>query len=86
VLWQLPLGNTTLDNTWGHFRDDRVGWWLGAGSAPHLRATRATGVIGLLFGGGADGTTSPQTDGGLFFRLAKRYLATPLALAHPLAV
>jgi hypothetical protein len=80
VLWQLPLGNTMLSNTWDHFRDNRVQWWLGTGSAPHLRATRASGVIGLLFGGGADGTTSPRTDGGLFFRLAARYLAHPLAL------
>lgn len=80
VLWQLPVGNTTLDNTWDHFRDDRVQWWLGAGSAAHLRATRDSGVIGLLFGGGADGTTSPRTDGGLLYRLSRRYLANPLAL------
>ena len=73
-------GNTTLNDTWGHFRDNRVQWWLGNGSGPHLRATRNAGVIGLLFGGGASGTTSAQTDGGLFFRLARRYLAHPLAL------
>jgi hypothetical protein len=60
-----------------------VQWWLGTGSAPHLRATRASGVIGLLFGGGADGTTSPQTDGGLFYRSSARYLEHPLALAAP---
>ena len=69
-----------LSDTWSHFRDNRVQWWLGKGSRPHLRAARDAGVIGLLFGGGADGTTSPQTDGGLFFRLARRYLARPLAL------
>jgi hypothetical protein len=83
VLWQLPLGNTMLKNTWDHFRDDRVQWWLEAGSA-HLAATRGSGVVGLLFGGGADGTTSPQTDGGLFYRLSARYLARPLALSQPL--
>jgi hypothetical protein len=80
VIWQIPLGNTTLNDTWGHFRDTRVQWWLGSGSAPHLRATRDAGVIGLLFGGGADGTTSANTDGGLFYRLAGTYLAHPLAL------
>ncbi len=80
VLWQLPLGNTTLNNTWGHFRDNRVQWWLGRSSISHLRATRNSHVIGLLFGGGAAGTTSPQTDGGLFYRLSRRYLAHPLAL------
>ncbi len=80
VYWQLPLGNTTLDNTWTRFRDSRVQWWLTDPSGAHLRAERAAGVIGLLFGGGAAGTTSPQTDGGLFFHLAAAYLARPLAL------
>jgi hypothetical protein len=80
VLWQLPLGNTTLNNTWEHFRDTRVQWWLGDPSESHLRATRNSGVIALLFGGGATGTTSAQTDGGLFYRLSRRYLAHPLAL------
>ncbi len=82
VLWQLPLGNTHLNDTWQHFRDNRVQWWLGPGSAAHLKATRDAGVIGLLFGGGAAGTTSPYTDGGLFFRLARRYLRHPLSLRH----
>jgi hypothetical protein len=81
VLWQLPLGNTTLDNTWDHFRDNRVQWWLDDPSGAHLRATRDAGVIGLLFGGGATGTTSASTDGGLFYRLARRYLAGPLSLS-----
>jgi hypothetical protein len=80
VLWQLPLGNTGLNNTWTHFKDNRVQWWLGDPSGKHLRATRNAGVIGLLFGGGAAGTTSAQTDGGLFYRLARGYLAHPLSL------
>ena len=80
VLWQLPLGNTFLDDTWGHYRDNRVQWWLGPGGRAHLRATRNAGVIGLLFGGGADGTTSAQTDGGLFYRLARSYEARPVGL------
>jgi hypothetical protein len=80
VVWQVPLGNTTLNNTWGRFRDDRVQWWLGGRSISHLRALRSASVIGLLFGGGASGTTSAQTDGGLFYRLSSRYLAHPLTL------
>ncbi|MDQ6811047.1 MAG: hypothetical protein M3Z95_03995, partial [Actinomycetota bacterium] len=80
VLWQLPLGNTMLNDTWEHYRDNRVQWWLDDPSGKHLRATRDAGVIGLLFGGGAGGTTSAQTDGGLFYRLARRYLAHPLTL------
>ncbi len=80
VLWQLPLGNTELNNTWDHYRDDRVQWWLDDPTERHLLATRNAGVIGLLFGGGAEGTTSADTDGGLFYRLARAYLAHPLAL------
>lgn len=80
VLWQLPLGNSNLDETPGHYTDNRVQWWLEDPGEVHLRATREAGVIGLLFGGGAPGTTSAQTDGGFFYRLARRYVAAPLAL------
>jgi hypothetical protein len=80
VLWQLPLGNTTLDETSGHYRDNRLQWWFEDPTGPHLQATRDAGVIGMLFGGGAPGTTSAQTDGGVFYRLARRYIAAPLAL------
>ena len=80
VLWQLPLGNTTLKNTFGRYRDNRLQWWLDDPTGRHLRATRDAGVIGLLFGGGAPGTTSARTDRGVFYRLARRYIAAPLAL------
>lgn len=80
VLWQLPLGNTMLNDTWGRYRDNRVQWWLDDPTGRHLRVTRDSGVIGLLFGGGAGGTTSAQTDGGLFYKLGHRYEARPVAL------
>jgi hypothetical protein len=88
VLWQLPLGNSFLNDTWDHFRDNRVQWWLAGGAGgsgsrarAHLRATERAGVIGMLYGGGADGTTSAQTDGGLFYRLAAAYEHHPLPLS-----
>jgi hypothetical protein len=81
VLWQLPLGDTHLNNTWGHYRDNRLQWWLGGDSTAHLRATRAAGVIGLLFGAGATGCTTAQSDGGFFFRLARRYEQHPIGLS-----
>jgi hypothetical protein len=37
-------------------------------------------VVGLLFGGGAAGTTGPYTDNGFFWRLARGYEAHPLGL------
>jgi hypothetical protein len=84
VLWQLPLGDTKLNDTWNHYRDNRLQWWLDSPSGAHLRATRSAGVIGLLFGGGASGTTGDQTDGGFFYRLARRYEAHPLSLSATL--
>ncbi len=81
VLWQLPLGDTHENNTWSHYQDNRLQWWLGAGSTGHLRATRDAGVIGLLFGAGASGNTTQMTDGGFFYRLARRYEQRPLSVA-----
>jgi hypothetical protein len=60
VKWQIPLGNTlmlAMDDSWGHFRDNRVQWLLGPNNSKHLRAYARAGVVALLFGGGADGTT-----------------------------
>jgi hypothetical protein len=72
-LWQIPLGNTGLPDTWGRFRDNRPQWLLGPGSAAHRAAYQRAGVRALLFGGGADGTTSEKTDGGWFARHARAY-------------
>ena len=78
VLWQLPLGNRRLPNTDGRYRDNRVDLLLGRRA--NLRRARAAGVIGLLFGAGASGCTTPATDGGHFYRLARRYARAPLRL------
>jgi hypothetical protein len=71
--WQIPLGNMSLDDTWGHYRDNRVEWLLGPDRAAHLGAYARAGYVAFLFGGGADGTTSPATDGGYFFAHARAY-------------
>ena len=60
VLWQIPLGNTkmrAMDNTWDHYQDNRVEWFLDDPSRAHLKAFADAGVIALLFGRGADGAT-----------------------------
>ena len=36
------------------------------------------GVVALMFGAGAEGCTTAQTDGGLFLRLARAYERAPL--------
>jgi hypothetical protein len=77
VMWQIPLGNSKLPNTWRRYRDTHVERLLG-GDPRWRRAYRDAGVIAFLFGGGADGTTSERTDGGLFRRLAARYATARL--------
>ncbi len=60
AIWQIPLGNTlmrAMDNTWGHFQDNRAQRWLDDPGRAHLREAMQAGVVALLFGGGADGTT-----------------------------
>jgi hypothetical protein len=58
VVWQVPVGNTlyrSVDNSWGHFQDNRAQYWLG--DRAHLQQLVDAGVIALLFGAGADGCT-----------------------------
>ena len=60
VKWQIPLGNTlmrAMNNSWGHFQDNRVQWLLAGNGRRHLKRYARAGVTALLFGGGADGTT-----------------------------
>lgn len=60
VIWQIPLGNgvmRSMNNTTGHYQDNHVEWLLGSDAAAHLKAYADAGVIALLFGGGAGGTT-----------------------------
>ncbi|MGZ4603769.1 MAG: hypothetical protein ACXV0U_09250, partial [Kineosporiaceae bacterium] len=60
VVWQIPLGNTKMraqDDTWGHYQDNRVQWFLDDPTGTHLALWRDAGVVALLFGGGAGGTT-----------------------------
>jgi hypothetical protein len=60
VLWQIPLGNTrmrAMANTTGHYQDNRPEWLLDEPARTHLTAYRDAGVVALLFGGGAGGTT-----------------------------
>lgn len=60
VMWQIPLGNTimrVMDNTDGHYQDNRPQWFLGNNGRDHLRDYVNAGVIAFLFGGGATNTT-----------------------------
>jgi hypothetical protein len=60
VMWQIPLGNTrmrAMNNTSGHYQDNRVEWFLDDASRDHLKAYLQAGVIAFLFGNALPGTT-----------------------------
>lgn len=60
ILWQIPLGNTRMraqNNTWNHYQDNRVEWWLDDPTRGHLDEWRQAGVLAFIFGRGADGPT-----------------------------
>ncbi|CAG0935826.1 hypothetical protein TFLX_04676 [Thermoflexales bacterium] len=59
ILWQVPAGNLSLNDTCDHYRDNRAAY-----AFRHPRDLYEAGVIAVLFGGGADCMTSPSTDGG----------------------
>ena len=57
-VWQIPVGNQwfdTVDGTPGHEPDNRVEYFLA-----HPDELVRAGIVGLLFGGGNAGTTSPM--------------------------
>jgi len=73
-MWQVPLGNTlmrAMNNTPGHYQDNKVQWLLGAQRDEHLEAYVRSGVAAFLFGHAvpqatcacdeqADGITNPE--------------------------
>ena len=69
LLWQVPAGNMNLDNTCGHYQDNRAAYLFS-----HPRDWFAAGVLGVLFGGGATCMTSVESDGG--------FIASQGALAY----
>ena len=59
VLWQIPQGNTrmrAMDNTRGHYQDNRVQTLLDP-LRTELRRYRDAGIVGLLFGHAVPGAT-----------------------------
>jgi len=53
VLWQVPPGNTVMaamDDSPGHYRDDKVQTLLGRPGRPLLRRFRDAGIAAVLFG------------------------------------
>ena len=66
--WQLPVGNMSLSNTSGQWKDNRVDYFF-----VHTQQVAAAGGIGMAFGSGASGQTSPSTDNGNLVAKVKAY-------------
>jgi len=59
VLWQIPVGNMSQSNTTDHWKDNRVDYFFA-----HMDEVAAAHIVGLFFGAGMGGMTTPETDGG----------------------
>ena len=61
IIWQIPIGNTIMrscNNTNFHYQDNRAQYWLqNYPTNQAISALAQSGVIGLLFGAGNNGTT-----------------------------
>ena len=68
IYWQIPVGNMKLDNTNLHYQDNRLDYFFA-----HMDEVAAAHIVGLFFGAGADGPTTPETDGGNFVSKTAAY-------------
>jgi len=83
LLWQMPVGNMSLNNTCDHYQDNRAAYVFA-----HPRDLVDAGVIGVLFGGGASCMTQVDTDGGFVAAqgaIAYASPATPVSLSASLS-
>jgi hypothetical protein len=68
IVWQIPVGNTSLADTTDKWRDNRLDYLFG-----HMNEVAAAHVVALFFGAGASGMTTPETDGGNFIAKMTAY-------------
>jgi hypothetical protein len=78
VMWQIPLGNMSQNNTTNHWQDNRVDWLFA-----HLADVAGSGIAALLFGAGEGQQTTPESDGGnLVAKTTANWQAGGTALCH----
>jgi hypothetical protein len=63
--WQVPVGNGSLDDGPGAWRDNRVEYFFA-----HPDRVAGSGAVGVAFGAGADGQTTPESDRGYLWSCA----------------
>jgi hypothetical protein len=67
-LWQLPLGNSYQNDTYQHYKDQRVELLFA-----HIAEVRDAHVAGMLFGSGETAQTNVESDGGLLIGKTKQH-------------
>ena len=78
LYWQIPVGNMNQDNTTDHWQDNRVQYFF-----DHPDQLVAAHAVGVVFGAGATGQTTPSTDGGYLVGRANSYYAAGSLPACP---
>ncbi len=87
LYWQTPLGNSMQTNVTDHYKDNRVDYFFGGSASQvesaaavtvpsHWSDLAAAHVVGVAFGAGAGGVTTPDTDGGNLADKTKAYVAS----------
>ncbi|MDO8991182.1 MAG: hypothetical protein Q7U91_16275 [Sideroxyarcus sp.] len=67
-LWQLPLGNSYQNNTYQHYKDQRVELLFA-----NIAEVRDAHVVGMLYGSGETAQTHVESDGGLLIGKTKQH-------------
>jgi hypothetical protein len=74
ILWQVPAGNMSLDDTCNRYRDNRVAYFFN-----HPRDLVDSGITAVLVGPGATCMTRASTDGGFMAAQGAIAYAMPAA-------
>jgi len=69
--WNLPVGNTALDDSPLHYRDNRVDYFL-----THMQELADSHAVAAIFGPGASDQTTAESDGGNLKAKARAYAAS----------
>ncbi|MEW5824913.1 MAG: RICIN domain-containing protein [Pseudomonadota bacterium] len=68
IMWQIPVGNSWQDNTYQHYKDNRVELLFSK-----IDDVAAAHVVGLMFGPGDTPQTNIDTDGGMLIQKTINY-------------
>ena len=71
IWWQTPVGNELESGGTDHWRDNRVDYFF-----HHSNELAASGAFAAVFGAGAAGQSTPESDGGVLVSTMKAFAAT----------